>query len=178
MSVWGSPALSKDSYVRSLQTNWHIYTGQRRDTDLGLEAVFPCQNTIATLGQHSLATLSTLFPDLCIALPCSTHMNLCIPTTALELCASCFLQPFPGRANRYSLASHWSADTACCGIWLTVKNNVLKCQHSYNIGPDSGFHKGWVILLTLVEYFIVKQQDQTVDHSSAVLKTMKIVPCL
>lgn len=43
--------------ARSLQTNWHIYIGQHRNTDLGLEAVFPCQNTVATLGQYGLATL-------------------------------------------------------------------------------------------------------------------------
>ena len=108
----------------------------------------------------------------------SAHMNLCIPTTALELCASCFLQPFPRRANGKAWLPTDHQDTACCGIWLTVKNNVLKCWHSDDFGLDSHFHKGWVSLSTLVEYFAVKQQNETMSHSSAVLKTIGIVPCL
>lgn len=99
-SVWCSSVLCKDSCVRSLQTNWHVYIAQRRDTD----RVWPV-SCVSMSEQHcqpwaiqSCYSLFALFPELCIALLCAMHMDLCIPTTTLELRA-CFFQPSPRSAD-------------------------------------------------------------------------------
>lgn len=89
----------KGSQARSLQTNRRISTGQRRDPGLAWK-LCSHQNTVATLGQYSLAILFVHpIPDLCIALPCSARVNHSVPATALELCAACVLQPLPRGAS-------------------------------------------------------------------------------
>lgn len=91
MSVWGSPALC-DSSARSFQGRAEILTWSWK-------LCSPVRTPLHPWAVKSCCSLSILFPDLCIALPCSTLMNLCIPTTALESCSSCFLQTFPRTAN-------------------------------------------------------------------------------
>lgn len=48
----------------------------------------------------------------------------------------------PGAVCQLFLTA-FSQKCTCCGIWLTVKNNVMKCRHSYDSGIDSDFHKGF-----------------------------------
>lgn len=156
--VWCGTELCKDSCVRSLQTNMHVYIATWRDANLDMEDMFLCPWTISSCPLHITAL-------------CSIHGHL-HSYYSLELQPWCLLFLLAFSQKQYSLAGQCSTDTACCGIQLTVKNYVLSCQRLDSTGLHTDFHEGWVSLLAL-KYFIVKQQDWVMCHFLAVLRTMK-----